>query len=79
MTASVSPGDGSIADIFSDISTENSAKSLTCIRQPYTLASTAEQGSEIDKLMIDNFLTTLAEISLSIASRNLQGENEGGI
>ena len=38
-----------------------------------------EQGSEVDKLMIDNFLTTLAGIAMNIATRNLQGENEGGI
>ena len=41
--------------------------------------SWAEPGSEIDRLMIENFLTTLAGIAMSIASRNLQGESEGGI
>lgn len=59
--------------------TENSGERLTRIRQAYTLASTPESGGEIDKLMIDNFLTTLAGIAMSIASRNLQGEKEGGI
>ncbi len=48
---------------------------LTGIRDKYTLASTAEQGSETDTLMINNFLTTLADIAIAVASRNLpEGE-----
>jgi hypothetical protein len=58
---------------------ENGQDRLTCIRNAYTLAGTPEQGSEIDRLMIDNFLTTLAEVAMSIASRKLQDEhNKGG-
>jgi hypothetical protein len=41
-------------------------KSLTCIRPPYTMAGTSD---EAEKLMIKNFLNTLAEVSISIASR----------
>ena len=57
---------------------ENGRKRLTCIRNAYTLATTPEQGSETDKLMINNFLTTLAEIALAVASRNLRDEQERG-
>lgn len=51
---------------------------LTGIHPCYTLASTPEPGSETDRLMIDNFLITLAEIALSVASRNLREKQEGG-
>ena len=49
---------------------------LTDIRDTYTLATTPEQGSETDMLMINNFLTTLADIAIAIASRNLHSEKE---
>ncbi|NQT74514.1 MAG: hypothetical protein HQ553_17380 [Chloroflexi bacterium] len=50
---------------------------MTCIRNKYTLATTPEQGSETDSLMINNFLTTLADIAIAVASRNLQDKQEG--
>jgi hypothetical protein len=48
---------------------EKSQDSLTCIPSPYTLSATNE-GNEIDGLMVKEFLNTLAEVALSIASRN---------
>jgi hypothetical protein len=48
---------------------EKSQKSLTCIPSPYTLSATPE-GSEIDGLAVKEFLNTLGEVALSIASRN---------
>ena len=55
-------------------SPENSdEKSLTCIQPPYTMAGTTD---EVEKLMINNFLNTLAEIALSIASRNNGGSKQ---
>ena len=48
---------------------EKSHESLTCIPSPYTLSATQE-GSDIDELAVKEFLNTLAEIALSIASRN---------
>ena len=48
---------------------EKLEKSLTCIPSPYTLSATNE-GSEIDGLAVKEFLSTLAEVALSIASRN---------
>ncbi len=57
----------------------NRPDGLTGIPHAYTLlASTPEQGSETDRIMIDHFLTTLAEIAMAIASRRLQGEEKGG-
>jgi hypothetical protein len=47
---------------------------LTSIRDMYTLSPTQED-SETDRIMIQNFIHTLAEISLSIASRK-QGKAE---
>lgn len=47
---------------------------LTGIRDPYTLADTPEHGSEADRLAIRNFLNTLAEVALSVASRSLKKE-----
>jgi hypothetical protein len=48
---------------------------LTSIRDMYTLSPTQEGSSEADRIMIDNFIHALAEISLSIASRK-QGKAE---
>ena len=45
-------------------------KSLTCIHSPYTMSGTPD---EVEKLMIRNFLHTLAEIALSIATRKNGG------
>ena len=45
-------------------------KALTCIHPAYTLSNTPEPDSnETESLIVKIFLNTLAEISLSIASR----------
>ena len=45
-------------------------KMLTCIHPAYTLFDTPEPDlNETESLIVKNFLNTLAEISLSIASR----------
>jgi hypothetical protein len=45
---------------------------LTCIHHAYTLAATNDsETTEIDQIMIRHFIETLAEISLSIASRKV--------
>ena len=43
-------------------------KALTCIHPSYTLSGTND-GNEVDEMMVKDFLNTLAEIALSIASR----------
>jgi hypothetical protein len=50
---------------------ENSRqKALTCIRPAYTMADTPEyESDEVDHLTMKHFLNSLAEISISIASR----------
>ena len=54
---------------------ENLASSaLTSIPEMYTLSPTPED-SEADRIMIQNFISTLAEIALSIASRK-QGKEK---
>ena len=50
-------------------SQKNIRKRLTRIHQTYTLADTPNDGN-VNQLMIDRFLETLAEISISIAIRN---------
>ncbi len=45
-------------------------KALTCIHPAYTLSDTSEpESTETESLIVKNFLNTLAEIALSIASR----------
>ena len=45
-------------------------QALTCIHPAYTLSDTPESDSnETESLIMKNFLNTLAEIALSIASR----------
>ena len=49
---------------------QNSENALTSIRGAYTLASTpSAEGSEVDIIMITNFLQTLSEVALAVASR----------
>ena len=53
---------------------ENNAESdgdplLTSIHGTYTLSNTEEHYNEVDRLIVKNFLNTLAEIALAIASR----------
>ncbi|MFC1968149.1 hypothetical protein ACFLVX_02010 [Chloroflexota bacterium] len=52
-------------------------KVLTCIHPSYTLSATPEPDSnETESLIVKNFLDTLADISLSIASRNSKKDGE---
>lgn len=52
-------------------------KALTCIHLAYTLFDTPEPDSdETESLIVKNFLDTLAEVSLSIASRNARKDGE---
>ncbi len=44
---------------------------LTCIRNAYTLAAAHEDASEVDRLMVKQFLDTLAEVALAVASRRV--------
>ncbi len=70
MTDSLFPTDDEAHEV------ENDLGRLTGIRDTYTLATTPPQESETDTLMINNFLTTLAEIALAIASRSTQEQQE---
>ncbi len=47
---------------------------LTRIRDAYTLAHTPETGDEVEDIAVRNFLDTLAELALAIASRKQAGE-----
>ncbi len=53
-------------------------KALTCIHPPYTLFDTPEPDSnETESLIVKHFLDTLAEVSISIASRmKCKGEDQ---
>jgi hypothetical protein len=50
-------------------SLEDQEKALTSIHETYTLSNTRETISELDQQTVKNFLNTLAEIALAIASR----------
>ena len=55
-------------------------KVLTCIGDKYTLCGTpTPEGSEVDIIMITNFLQTLAEISLAVASRGAVSQSKNGV
>ncbi len=52
-------------------------KALTRIHLSYTLSDTPEPDSnETESLVVKNFLNTLADVSLSIASRNDKKDGE---
>ena len=51
---------------------------LTSIPDPYTLSNTTpEETGECDKIIINQFLNTLAEIALNVASRKISHEQAG--
>lgn len=57
-------------DVDRDKPKNQEDKALTCIRPAYTLSDTPEPDSNgTESLMIKHFLDTLAEVSISIASR----------
>ena len=53
-------------------SIEDQEKALTSIHGTYTLSNTREVVSELDEQTEKNFLNTLAEIALAIASRKIK-------
>jgi len=50
-------------------SLEDQEKVLTSIHGTYTLSNTREEIADLDEQTLQNFLNTLAEIALAIASR----------
>ncbi len=63
--------------VVRDKSENYEEKALTCIHHSYTLSDTPEPDSdETESLMVKNFLNTLADVSLSIASRNDKKDGE---
>jgi hypothetical protein len=52
-------------------------KSLTGIHSQYTLSNTPEaEYREIDKVMIHNLITVLADVSLAISMRRASGSSD---
>jgi hypothetical protein len=63
--------------VVRDKSENYEEKALTCIRSAYTLFDTPEpESTETESLIVKIFLNTLAEVSLSIASRNARKDGE---
>ena len=59
-----------------NISPKTDENVLTGIHNAYTVSATNEtETGEMNEIIVKNFLETLAEISLSIATRN-RGESE---
>ena len=53
-------------------SLEDQKKALTSIHGTYTLSNTREAIRDLDEQTVKNFLNTLAEIALAIASRKIK-------
>ena len=55
-------------------------KALTRIQQMYTLSNTPEPDddyvSEVNQIMVDNFIKTMADVALSIANRKASIKQE---
>jgi hypothetical protein len=59
-------------------SLKQSKELLTSIRDPYTLSNTTpEETGEYDQVLVNQFLNTLAEIALNVASRKIDNEQTG--
>ena len=50
------------------------SNALTSIRDAYTLAATPENADELDEIIVKHFLSTLAEVAMTIASRKTKQE-----
>jgi hypothetical protein len=50
---------------------------LTSIRDPYTLSNTNQVGDEVNRVLVEHFLQTLAEVAFNITSRNQRSESTG--
>jgi len=61
-----------------DKSENQEEKALTCIHRAYTLFDTPEPDSnETEGMIVKNFLNTLAEVTIAIASRmKCKGEDQ---
>lgn len=58
-------------------STQNDPENLlTSIHDAYTLAATPDTHAEVEELMIKQFLDTLAEIAMAVASRKTQENHQ---
>jgi len=44
-------------------------QALTSIHGAYTLSNTNQDAGEVDKLIVNQFLRTLAEVAMAVASR----------
>ena len=55
---------------------DTSKKALTCIHPTYTLATTSEPDN-MERVIVNQFLTNLAEVALSVASRKTHEVGEG--
>ena len=58
---------------------DHASQGLTCIPRRIHCAATrdtAEELSELDRIDVDNFLNTLAEIALAVAARNAKGQDD---
>ena len=53
-------------------SPDDQKKALTSIHGMYTLSNTRAEIADIDEQTVKNFLNTLAEIALAIASRKIK-------
>jgi hypothetical protein len=53
---------------LSEFSPKDPEKALTSIRGAYTLSNT-QGADEVEKVMVNQFLNTLAEVALTVASR----------
>ena len=53
-------------------SPDDQKKTLTSIHRTYTLSNTREEIADLNEQTVKNFLNTLAEIALAIASRKIK-------
>ncbi len=58
-----------MTDQSQEINEKKRLNALTGIPSSYTLATTPEYDSEVDRVMVKNFIDTLAEVALAVASR----------
>ena len=55
----------------------NDKNLLTCIRDAYTVGGPSEpESEEMNNIIVKHFINTLAEVSLSVASRKAKETNQ---
>lgn len=68
----VEQSNGQVGGHFDDVDESGRVNPLTGIPRAYALVAAQESDGEVESLMVRQFLVTLAEVALAVASRTVK-------